>query len=1162
VREDSPDTGSIAALVRAAWVDVLHESGRDGGSVDPQQPFLAAGGHSLAAARLIARLSGELAVELPMSLILRDDPTLAQLVELVAERAGARSAAATVPEPAGTAGPAAPTSGSSPLAPTMRRMWTWHRLHPDSPAYNVVRVLRVEGRVQPGPLRAALADLCARHEALRCAVVEPRPGQPEVVVGEPVPVPMTVEVVRHSGDDLTSAVDAALYRVGNRPFSMQTPPLWRIGVVYAPAVGHTWLALVMHHLISDLRSSDLVLTELAEAYRARATGGEPHFADPAPSLLAHLAFEARQVGTPRWEEDLSWWSRRLREASSFVPLPLSAADRDEQVYAAAPLSVDLPADESDALDRALRAHSLTPAIFFLTAASAVLAAWSGTDQPEVLGLPSVRISRPKDDRLVGFLLDTLLLPVSADRGQSFMRAYEQVRDAFADAADHALPAFDDILERLRLPRTGARSPLIRLWFSDLTQANVPARFGDLPAVEYDLPPVWSLFEVGLYLRRSPAGYRLHLVSPRGLCEPADLAALLGQIVRTATRAATDPTRRLGELLEPPDSTATTTGPAYAGDGCTSTMDLIRGRARQRPTATALSDQEGALDYRSLVDRVDAIAATLAPGAVIALPARRDRLFVLRLLACWCAGATAVLIDADWPQWRRQRAQQIAGVTHAFPWSGDGPASPAGPARVVARVTGPARHAGGPAHVLFTSGTTGDPLAVRVATPVAETALADLAAMLGVSADDRVSMLSGPAHDPVLRDIGLALRAGATVCVPPPEASGNPGRLAAWLRRERVTVVNATPALLALVCAADPQPLPDLRAVVCGGSPLSVATAELIRSRAVNAVVVNGYGCTETPQLVTAYRMDPGQPAPPTALAPIGEPLPGRRVEVRAADGRRCDVGQLGEVWVAAPHIAEGYLGAERPDRFITDETGLGWLRTGDLARRDAAGRLHLAGRTDRQVLVNGYRVTLDEVESVARGCAGVTDAVAQVVGDGGRQALRVWAQRSAGAPVTEDAVRAHLAAVLPASAVPVRVLVVDRLAVSENLKPVAPEREPVAPASPAAGAPDHRLRQLAESVLGRPLDPETNFFDAGFTSISLLQLSAELTDMVGRPVETLSLFDHPNLRALSGYLFGDAAAATAPPERPADRSDQVERMRSTRRQAKAWIHQEVVGERS
>jgi aryl carrier-like protein len=378
----------------------------------------------------------------------------------------------------------------------------------------------------------------------------------------------------------------------------------------------------------------------------------------------------------------------------------------------------------------------------------------------------------------------------------------------------------------------------------------------------------------------------------------------------------------------------------------------------------------------------------------------------------------------------------------------------------------------------------------------------------------------------------------------------------------VTVVNATPALLALICAADPRPLPDLRAVVCGGSPLSVATAELIRSRAVNAVLVNGYGCTETPQLVTAYRMDPGQPAPPTALVPIGEPLPGRRVEVLAADGRRCDVGQLGEVWVAAPHIAEGYLGAEHPDRFITDEAGLAWLRTGDLARRDAAGRLHLAGRTDRQVLVNGYRVTLDEVESVARGCAGVTDAVAQVVGDGGRQALRVWAQRSAGAPVTEDGVRGHLAAVLPASAVPVRVLVVDRLAVSENLKPVAPEREPVAPAGPAAAAPDHRLRQLAESVLGRPLDPETNFFDAGFTSISLLQLSAELTDLVGRPVETLSLFDHPNLRALSGYLFGDAAAATAPPEQPADRSDQLERMRSTRRQAKAWIHQEVVGERS
>ena len=464
-------------------------------------------------------------------------------------------------------------------------------------------------------------------------------------------------------------------------------------------------------------------------------------------------------------------------------------------------------------------------------------------------------------------------------------------------------------------------------------------------------------------------------------------------------------------------------------------------------------------------------------------------------------------------------------------------------------------------MLFTSGTTGDPLAVLVPTPVAEVALADLGDRLGLSPDDRVSMLSGPAHDPVLRDVGLALRAGATVCLPPPAALGHPGQLAAWLRRERVTVVTATPALLALVCGADRQPLPDLRVVICGGSPLSAATAALVRQRAVNAVVVNGYGSTETPQLVAAHEVCVGQPLPPTAQVPVGEPLPGRRVDVRTVDGRRCDIGQVGELWVAEPHIARGYVNAG-PDRFVTDGSGRRWLRTGDLARRDAAGRLHLAGRTDRQVLVNGYRVNLEELEATARGCAGVSDAVAQVVDDGGRQAVRVWVQRAADAAVGQDAVRDHLATVLPPGIMPARVIMVDRLAVGETLKPMAPPSVPVAQA--VVARPDARLRQLAESVLGRPLDPATNFFDAGFTSVSLLQLSAELSDMLGRPVEALSLFDHPNLRALSTYLFGspaDGSAADGSAARPgspvpaASRSERVAQMGAHRRQVRTWIRE-------
>jgi non-ribosomal peptide synthetase component F/acyl carrier protein len=1157
--EGRPDAGvcgtSVADRVRVIWADVLAD--RLDEEIEPDQGFLDAGGHSLAAARLIARLRGDLAVELPMSAILRDDPTLAQLVEVVTSlingAGGAPTPSPATPAAVGspTAGSGSPTAESAPLAPALRRIWAWHRLHPDSPAYNVVRVLSLRGRMQPAALRAALTDLSERHEALRCAVAEPQPGRPEIVVPDRISVPLSVEVVRSADHDPDSAIDEALYRIADKLLPMASAPMWRVGVVYAPAPDRTYLILVMHHLISDLRTTNLVLDDLAEAYQARLGGAAPTFATPAPSLLHHLEFEAALAGTPRWREDLDWWSGQLAGVSSAVPLPLSAADRSEAVYAATTHSSALTADESNALDAVLRAHRLTPGLFFLTSASAVLVAWDGHRRTEVVGVPSARVSRPQDERLAGFLLDTLPLPVTPNRECSFLRGYEAVRDAYAAAADHGLPPFDEVVERLRLPRT-ARSPLIRLWFNDLTQTVVPAAFG-ADAAEYDLPPAWSLFDLGLYLRRSPAGYRLHLVSPRGLCDPDDTAALLSQIVRTATRAAADPARALGELLEAPLSGDARPASAPVAD---STSDRLRLHARERPDAVAVSDGTNSLDYRSLEAAVEAAAAQLrsaaGPGAVIALPARRDRHFVVRLLACWRVGVTAVLVDAAWPEWRRSRAFQITDAAWAYPWSSDGPAEPA------AAADSPVRLAGGLAHVLFTSGTTGDPLAVRVSTPVAEAALEDLGALLEVGPGDRLAMLSSPAHDPMLREVGLAIRVGATICVPPPAIIGKPHRIGAWLRAERVSVVSATPALLALVCGADTEPLLDVRVVVCGGSPLSVATAELIRSSAPHAVVVNGYGCTETPQLVIAHSMPPDPPVPATAEVPIGKPLPGRLIDVRGADGRRCDTGQLGELWVGAPHLAEEYLGDAGIDRFVTDSSGQRWLRTGDLARRDANGRLHLAGRSDRQVLVNGHRVMLEEIESLARRCTGVTDAVAHLAGDEGLQVIRVWVQRAPDADLGAEDLRAYLATMLPTGVVPPRVMVVDRLNLGDTFKPTAPAWDPVVAAdgSPAA---DARLRQLAESVLDGPLEPGANFFDAGFTSTSILQLSAELCDVFGRPVDALSLFRYPNLRALSAFLFGSPADPSAPESGPpsavADRADRLARMGDRRRQVRTWIRE-------
>ncbi|KHL08946.1 non-ribosomal peptide synthetase component F [Mumia flava] len=1156
--------GTLAERVRAIWTDTL-------GETDPDARFLSAGGHSVLAAKLIARIGTELGATLSLATFLGEDRSVGDLVDLV-ERARSSPAADPGAGPAAAVGgtgtdphgdPASGT-GSAPISPAMRRIWTWHRIHPDSPAYNVVRVLEVDGRVQPAPLRSALADLADRHEALRCHVDEPSPAQPEVVVAAPAPVPLTIEVVRGESDaDVDAQVGAALRRVAEQPIPMDAAPLWRCGLVWSPSTGRSWIAVVMHHLISDLRASDIVLDDLATAYAARRTGSAPDLPGSA-GLLDHLRHQATIPGSPRWHTDLDWWRGRLEGRSRTMVSPTAASDDEHR---AGTVSVDLPPHVGHAVDAMLRTAGITPAVLFLTLATAVLSARSG-GEAGVIGVPSARAARPADERTVTFLLDTLLL-TTGDPGadeRTVLQACAATRLALLDAVDHASPTYDEILGRLQLPRSG-RSPLIRLWFNDLTGAAPPARFGEHPSVEHDLAPGWALFDLGVYVVRPPTGYRLHVVAPQASA-PDDVAAFAEQLLQVCSAAAADPHRRLADLVPartgaPEDgSPRTTPGPGEVA----STVEALAGAAAEHPAAAALVTADGVVDRRTLddavTDRADRLRAAVAPGVLVALPARRDRLYLERLLACMRAGAVPVLIDAAWPRARRDAAIRSSGATYAFP-------DDDGPLRTLTEGATKPAVATEPAHVLFTSGTTADPLPVLVPTAVTDAAVADLAAWLEVGAHDRIALLSGPAHDPALRDLGLALRTGASLHVPAPTEQADVTRLAHWLRTERVSVLSSTPTLLTLVLGADPgaQPLPDLRVVVCGGAPLTSATAALIRSRAPGAVIVNGYGCVETPQLVVAHRLEPDDLVPTSPHVPLGRPLPGRRIELLTADGQPCADGERGEIWVGAPWIASRYL-TDGPARFVAEPDRL--VRTGDLAHRDRAGLLHLVGRADRQVLVNSYRVLLDEVEAAARGCNGVADAVAELVGNEHHQGLRLWVQPSAsGESVDEATVRAHLADVLAPPAVPTKILLVDRLGLSANLKPLVPTAatKPQTAAAASAAPVDARLTDTAASVLGRPVGPTANFFDAGFTSITLLRLGAELTAVLDRPVEPLWLFQHPNLRALASALelvaapegeadtTGRAGPAPRTQRDPARRRESPGRMRDTRRLARQRVRE-------
>ena len=334
----------------------------------------------------------------------------------------------------------------------------------------------------------------------------------------------------------------------------------------------------------------------------------------------------------------------------------------------------------------------------------------------------------------------------------------------------------------------------------------------------------------------------------------------------------------------------------------------------------------------------------------------------------------------------------------------------------------------------------------------------------------------------------------------------------------------------------------MRLAVLAGDQLGWADVVELRRLLPQALLVNGYGCTETPQLQAIQVVDRAAEHDPT---PIGHGVPGTELVVVGAGGRPATVGELGEVVVSGPNLADGYTDpALTAARFATnpfradrrrsgpDRTVDRVYSTGDLGRYRPDGSVVLAGRADDQVKIRGHRVELAEVAAVLAGHPEVAEAAAVTRELAGELAVVAYAvPRRAGVPVA--ALAEHLRSRLPEHACPAAIVPVPGLPLGPNGKLdraalPAPSPEPRHPdrGEAAVSRTEKLIAGLWREVLGLPRVSVTDsFFDIGGHSLALVTVQARLAAALGRPIHVVDLFRFPTVRALAAFLDDDRSPA-------------------------------------
>ncbi|MFE7619210.1 amino acid adenylation domain-containing protein, partial [Streptomyces sp. NPDC057496] len=909
-----------------------------------------------------------------------------------------------------------------PLSLAQQRLWFLHRMEGPGATYNIPTALRMTGALDVAALREALRDVVRRHETLRTVFPDTGDGARQHVL----PVDEAAVELRVTATT-RAELPAALAEEAGHAFDLAREAPLRARLLALGEREHV-LCLVLHHIAGDGWSRDPLARDLTTAYAARSEGRAPQWEELPVQYTDYTLWQRELLGSEDDPESLlsrqtAYWKRTLDGLPEAVELPLDRPRPPIAGHRGDTVPITLPPRLHEHVRALARRHGASTFMVVQAALAGLLSRLgAGTDIP--LGTPVAGRTDEALEGLIGFFVNTLVLRTDTSGNPAFDELVARARETALDAYAHQDVPFEKLVEVLAPERSLSRHPLFQV---SLSLQHATVRTAGLAGLEIaPLDTGWraAKFDLSFDLleKHTPDG------RPDGITGTveystdvldADTVRGIGErLVRFLETVVHAPGTRLlsVDLLSADERRRLLTEFAVSAPGTDGTgqdpepvCDVFARQAAATPEAVAVVGGDTTLTFAEADARISRLARLLishgaGPETRVAVCLGRNALWPQAVLAVLRSGAAHVPLDPHSPAERLAAVERDvepllvlaerdteAAVAHL---RGpvlvlDDPGTEAGIGALdAAPVTDADRTAplrpGNAAYVIHTSGSTGRPKGVVVD----HRALAGLLDAHRRVTFSRIRPLGGgPARAAHVSSFSfdaswdplLALVAGHELHMIDEDLRFDPPGVVAYFRDHRIDYVDLTPTyfrgLLGAGLLEEPGHCPSL--IALGGEAMDGELWERLRAAAPRVTAMNTYGPTET--AVDAVVTELGD----LPRGTIGRPVPRWRAHVLDAGLQPVPPGVLGELYLAGPGVARGYLGQYglTAERFVAcpfGEPGERMYRTGDLVRWLDDGNLVYAGRGDEQVKIRGFRIEPGEVEAALRALEGVSQAAVAV----------------------------------------------------------------------------------------------------------------------------------------------------------------------------------------
>jgi amino acid adenylation domain-containing protein len=770
-----------------------------------------------------------------------------------------------------------------------------------------------------------------------------------------------------------------------------------------------------------------------------------------------------------------------------------------------------------------------------------------TGQEEIiLGIPAAGQSLSGHYGLVGHCVNLLPIRSYPEDELSFEDYLKGRKPQILDDYENQQITFGSLLKKINIIRDTSRIPLVPVVFNIDMGLDDGVVFEGLHHQLYYNPRAFESFEIFLNASGSENALVFEWSYNTQLFAPATIRRYMNQMESLLEQIIQEPSRKIKDLhLQAPEKLLATLRNLNATTRefpHKKTLDhLISESAQKFPDCTALRFGKRSMTYKQLNQEANQLAALLiargiGSGDFVGISMFRCAEMIVVMLAVMKAGAAYLPLDPQYPKERIDFMLEDSSTRLIITTENLGGRYSSAVMELFIETAWTEmsvysnkdseiiRESNSLAYLLYTSGSTGRPKGVMVTHRNLVNFVSSMQHFPGISQSDKLLAVTTISFDIAGLEIFLPLVSGAQIILASDAEQTDGTALLNMIRKEKITLMQATPVTFKMMLEAGWQEKLDIR-ILCGGEAITKDLIANLLSRC--SGLFNLYGPTETTIWSTCAQIFSTD-----EKITIGRPIDNTQIYILDQYGKPVGENLIGELYIGGEGVTRGYLNRKelQSEKFLPDDfsgrSGHKMYRTGDLARLLTDNTVEYIGRIDDQVKIRGYRIELGEIENALQLHPDVSQSVVIAKEDeSGENRLIAYVKLKNRLDLGE--LSDYLLHKLPDFMVPRIFVHLEKIPLTSNGK-IDRKKLPDPPSSQENRNKDF---QIAETEMQKMLTEiwkealhlenigiDDNFFEIGGHSLIAIRIIRTIETKTDRRFPITALFESPTIRKLSRLL--------------------------------------------